>query len=158
MGISSRALESFPHGQVIMLFRCRSDQIRSVTNSRSSLRLTSIESVMPFSHLILCLMQNKKFKQKKIFFNPEEKGLRHRHTGHFLKPLPCSGVCWPPSPTLWPLTLILALLEEDGLPISTACWSGGSSSPPALTPGTPLFNRSQQIFLLQQALLTCGGI
>ena len=30
LGISSRALESFPHGQVIMLFRCRSDQIRSV--------------------------------------------------------------------------------------------------------------------------------
>lgn len=26
--------------------------------------------------------------------------MRHRHTGHFLKPLPCSGVCWPPSPTL----------------------------------------------------------
>ena len=26
----------------------------SITNSRSSLRLTSIESVMPFSHLILC--------------------------------------------------------------------------------------------------------
>ena len=27
---------------------------RSITNSRSSLRLTSIESVMPSSHLILC--------------------------------------------------------------------------------------------------------
>ena len=27
---------------------------RSITNSRSSLRLMSIESVMPFSHLILC--------------------------------------------------------------------------------------------------------
>ena len=26
----------------------------SITNSRSSLRLTSIESVLPFSHLILC--------------------------------------------------------------------------------------------------------
>ena len=26
----------------------------SITNSQSSLRLTSIESVMPFSHLILC--------------------------------------------------------------------------------------------------------
>ena len=39
------------------------------------------------------LMQNKKLKKKK---DPEEKGLRHRHTGHFLKPLPCSGVCGPP--------------------------------------------------------------
>ena len=28
---------------------------RSTTNSRSSLKLTSIESVMPSSHLILCL-------------------------------------------------------------------------------------------------------
>lgn len=53
--------------------------------------------------------------------------MKHRHTGHFLKPLPCSEVCWPPSPPLWPLTLILALLEEDGLPISTASWSEGSS-------------------------------
>ena len=46
-----------------------------------------------------------------------------------------------PSPTLWPLTRILAHLEEDGLPISTASWSGGSSSPPALAPGTPLFQQ-----------------
>lgn len=48
---------------------------------------------------------------------------------------------WAPSPTLWPLTLILAHLEEDGLPISTASWSGGSSSPPALAPGTPFFQQ-----------------
>src|SRR5574341_1088977 len=35
------------------LFRARQASL-SITNSRSSLRLTSIESVMPSSHLILC--------------------------------------------------------------------------------------------------------
>ena len=33
---------------------CRTPGLLSITNSRSSLRLTSIESVMPSSHLILC--------------------------------------------------------------------------------------------------------
>src|SRR5574340_13676 len=33
---------------------CRSQASLSITNSRSSLRLTSIESVVPSSHLILC--------------------------------------------------------------------------------------------------------
>ena len=38
----------------------------SITNSRSSLRLTSIESVMPSSHLILCLPTI-------IFMNPKDR-------------------------------------------------------------------------------------
>ena len=33
---------------------CRMTDILSITNSRSLLKLTSIESVMPSSHLILC--------------------------------------------------------------------------------------------------------
>ena len=33
---------------------CSTPGLPSITNSRSSLRLTSIESVMPASHLILC--------------------------------------------------------------------------------------------------------
>ena len=37
-----------------MLFRSARQASLSITNSRSSLRLMSIESVMPSSHLILC--------------------------------------------------------------------------------------------------------
>ena len=33
---------------------CSTPDLPSITNSRSSLRLTSIKSVMPYSHLILC--------------------------------------------------------------------------------------------------------
>ena len=36
------------------LINCSSQASLSITNSRSSLKLTSIESVMPSSHLILC--------------------------------------------------------------------------------------------------------
>jgi len=44
----------------------------SITNSRSSLRLTSIESVMPSSHLILCchlLLLLSIFPSIKVFYN-----------------------------------------------------------------------------------------
>ena len=36
------------------LMNCSTPGLPSITNSRSSLKLTSIESVMPSSHLILC--------------------------------------------------------------------------------------------------------
>ena len=51
----------------------------SITNSRSSLRLTSIESVMPFSHLILChplLLLSSIFPSIMVFSN--ESALRIR--------------------------------------------------------------------------------
>ena len=51
----------------------------SITNSRSSLRLTSIESVMPSSHLILCrplLLLPSIFPRIKVFSN--ESALRIR--------------------------------------------------------------------------------
>ena len=51
----------------------------SITNSRSSLRLTSIESVMPSSHLILChplLLPPSIFPSIRVFSNEEALGIR----------------------------------------------------------------------------------
>ena len=50
-----RSVQSLSRGQLFVtpsIAACQASL--SITNSRSSLRLTSIESVMPSSHLILC--------------------------------------------------------------------------------------------------------
>ena len=49
------SVQSLSHVQLFVTPRIAAHQASlSITNSRSSLRLTSIESVMPSSHLILC--------------------------------------------------------------------------------------------------------
>ena len=51
----TRAVKSLSHIQLFATPWTAARQASlSITNSRSSLRLTSIESVMPSSHLILC--------------------------------------------------------------------------------------------------------
>ena len=50
-----RSVQSLSHVQLFVIPWTAAHQASlSITNSRSSLRLTSIESVMPSSHLILC--------------------------------------------------------------------------------------------------------
>ena len=50
-----RSVQSFSHVRLFVIPWIRAGQASpSITNSRSSLRLTSIESVMPSSNLILC--------------------------------------------------------------------------------------------------------
>ena len=49
------SVQSLSHVRLFVTPRITARQaFLSITNSRSSLRLTSIESVMPSSHLILC--------------------------------------------------------------------------------------------------------
>ena len=58
----------------------------SITNSRSSLRLTSIESVMPSSHLILCrplLLQPLIFPSTRVFSNESVLHIRWPKYGNF---------------------------------------------------------------------------
>ena len=57
MSLTSECLSQFSHSVVSNSLRLHeSQQARplSITNSQSSIRLTSIKSVMPSSHLILC--------------------------------------------------------------------------------------------------------
>ena len=54
-GIQFSSVQSLSHVRLFVTPRIPARQASlSITNSRSSLRLTSIESVMPSSHLILC--------------------------------------------------------------------------------------------------------
>ena len=57
----------------------------SITNSQSSLRLTSIESVMPSSHLILCrpLLLPPIPPNIRVFSNESTLRMRHVHTAIF---------------------------------------------------------------------------
>ena len=58
----------------------------SITNSRSSLRLTSIESVMPSSHVILCrplLLLPPIPPSIRVFSNESTLRMRHVHTAIF---------------------------------------------------------------------------
>ena len=53
--IQFSSVQSLSRGQIFVTPKTAARQASlSITNSRSSLRLTSIESVMPSSHLILC--------------------------------------------------------------------------------------------------------
>ena len=56
MSISSVQFSSVAHSCSTLCdpMKCSTPGPLSITNSRSSLKLTSIESVMPSSHLILC--------------------------------------------------------------------------------------------------------
>ena len=54
-GLQSSSVQSLSHVQLFVTPWTAARQASlSITNSQSSLRLTSIESVMPSSHLILC--------------------------------------------------------------------------------------------------------
>ena len=48
------SVQSLSHVQLCDPMNCNTPGPLSITSSRSTLRLTSIESVMPSSHLILC--------------------------------------------------------------------------------------------------------
>ena len=75
----------------------------SITNSRSSLRFTSIESVMPSSHLILChplLLLRSVFPSIRVFSNESALCIR-----------------WPPSIGVSALASVLPMNTQDWSPL-----------------------------------------
>ena len=107
----------------------------SITNSRSSLRLTSIESVVPSSHLILCrplLLLPPIPPSIRVFSN--ESTLRMRW--------PKNGKCYYKEPSTW---------------VSGTCDHKPGAAPTASQQPAQLYTLTKAArYCLQCALLVCG--
>ena len=80
----------------------------SITNSRSSLRLTSIESVMPSSHLILC--------RPLLLLPPIPPSIRVFSNNSILR------MRWPKF-GVWALASFLPKNTQDWSPLEWPCWT-----------------------------------
>ena len=90
------SVQSFNHVQLFVTPQTPACQASlSITNSWILLKLTSIESVMPFNHLILCqslLLQPSNFPSIKVFYN--ESVLHIRWSKYWSFSISPSGEYW----------------------------------------------------------------